>query len=276
VAQLNFIIRFRDGKGRFVKPTQLSKAKTVSFSLNGKQIVFAAFKKKTVADKKKELAALTRKITAKTKPKAKPKAETKYKTRTISKNVFSSAHTLDNGNEVDNRNLALTIKIYRHAPIQFTMDTIKEVLLQLRPQHYTWLHDRFKDLPHSKRRFIIRVLYTVNTSKRTSERGFGTKRFHPKNIEDLKTALKSLRLLMRKKFIGTDKKRGYFAQWLPENELHITGFTIENIESMSRELRGSVLTRRRNQWERIYSQANQRRQKTLARNARMNRRRRSS
>lgn len=234
--------QLRDGRGRFLKLTQLSRAKSVFFYLGKKKIAIGRFSAKLVLDKRRELSGYFSQARKLLVVSSKTKLPFKVTTRTITRKVFVT-ETVGTSRQPTrfNRNLNLKIKIHKHEPQMFSAETIKQVLLSLRKVHITLLYKRLLQLEPDQRRFIVRVLYTATTRAGSTEKAIGTVRFEAQTLDQLKFFMRLLRHKIRKRFQGSGgpaARDGYFQHWLPQTKFAFTGFTIENIESVSREFKG--------------------------------------
>ena len=247
--RLSFILR--DRRGRYLKPTQYARARSVAFFYGKKRIAFEKLLKKSSLDKQKEVARLATKAgNLLLAEKQEKKKKFPLRIKTITRKVFA-AETVGTPRQPVryNRNLHLKVKIYKHDEILFSPQTLKDVLIMLRPIHFAALLKRFNELLPRQRRFIFRILYTIQSHYGTIEKGIGSIRFEAQTEEELKFFLKKLRHKIRLRF--NHEREGYFAQLLPETRYAFTGFTIENIDRVGRELAGQTLERRLKQWSNL-------------------------
>jgi hypothetical protein len=164
-----------------------------------------------------------------------------------------------------NRDLNLVQYVLSHTPVMANKDTLSRVLKELQPIYREELHRIWKGLSPSQRVFILRIVYdTYDVNKVKHTFGIGLRRREIPTVKLLDQALNALIRKVKKLFLTKKGKRaGYFYRDFFSQEIYIFAFSVESIDSISKEYKDKKLDDRLKSWKKQKALANKRRRRTL-------------
>ena len=181
-------------------------------------------------------------------------------TERVKEKVVFSTLVSGRANIYENRQLHLRTSVFKHRSLVFDSISMDQVFREVEPVYLKELLRISKSRKSGQRVWILRLLYSYKLSNGEKIiRGFGIPREKTSSEKGLKEMMSSLFSYARYKFIN--EASGYFSRNFFPSEVELVGFTIENIDSVSREFKDAKLDKVTEAWEK---EKNLMRKKALA------------